>query len=176
VGKSLLASPSINPVNTARAQQWFLTNAEVVVRVSLAALAVVLCYQFRWEFLRYITSELNLRVDALAGITMQRLSADTVLWKGAAYNYVNACTFVDVWCGAIPLVWDLRRTISVNLARLAVFSFVLFAFNVFRLSLSDMLFAAHVPWPLAHDVTAGFAYFAVWVWIWNHRTWALHQS
>ncbi len=142
------------------------------MRILLAAIAVIVCYQFRWEALRYATSELNLRVDAFAGVHLQRLSADTVMWRGAAYQYVIACTFADVWCGAIPLIWDLRRTVTANVTRLAAFTIVLFAFNIFRLSVSDVLFAAGIPWPVAHDMLGGVAYFFVWLWIWNTRTWA----
>lgn len=148
-----------------------LPTREFLVRALLAAVAVVVCYQFRWDLLRFLTAELNVRLDALAGVMLQRVSPDTVLWKGEAYRYVIACTFADVWCGAIPLVWNLRRSAAVNLARILVLGIVLIAFNVFRLSLSDVLFAAGIPWDLAHGVIGGLAYFAVFVWIWKHRSW-----
>ena len=141
------------------------------MRALLAAAAVVLCYQLRWDYLRFLTAELNVRLDALAGVSLQRISADTVLWKGEVYRYVIACTFADVWCGAIPLVWDCGRTVLRNLARVVIFGIVLIAFNVFRLSVSDVLFAAGVPWDAAHGVIGGIAYFAVLVWIWKHRPW-----
>ena len=144
---------------------------ELVVRVLLAALAVVICYQLRWDLLRFITLELNLRLDALAGVTLQRVSPDTVLWNGTTYRYVIACCFADVWCGAIPLIWDLRRTIRSNIARIVVFGIVLVAFNVFRLSVSDVLFANGIPWDFAHGIIGGLAYFAVFVWIWNRKSW-----
>jgi len=143
----------------------------LVVRLCLAALAVVICYSLKWEFLRYITSELNIRLDALAGIHLQRLSTDTVLWNGTLYYYERACIFADVWCGAIPLLWSLRRTVSGNLLHLLLFTAALFAFNVFRLSFSDVLYAIGVPWDLAHNAIGGAAWFLVWVWIWKHRDW-----
>jgi hypothetical protein len=161
-------------------------TTEFVVRVALAAAAVVLCYQFRWDLLRFVVSELNLRLDALMGVTLQRMSADTVMWHGQLYRYVIACTFADVWCGAIPLIWDLRRLGGPpkqvllgwghNFARILVFGVVLIAFDAFRLSVSDVLFAAGVPWDLAHGIVGGLAYFAVWVWIWNHRSWRAFNS
>jgi hypothetical protein len=143
----------------------------LVARLCLAAVAVALCYCLQWESLRYLTSELNLRLDALAGIHLQRLSGDTVLWNGTVYYYERACIFADVWCGAIPLLWSLRRTISGNLLQLLVFTGALFGFNVFRLSLSDVLFAAGLPWDLAHNAMGGIAWFVVWVWIWKNRDW-----
>ena len=148
-----------------------LLHPGLVVRVCMAAMAVAICYCLKWEFLRYITSELNLRLDALAGIHLQRLSSDTVLWNGTVYYYERACIFADVWCGAIPLLWSLRRTISGNLLHLFLFTAALFAFNVFRLSLSDLLYAAGLSWDLAHNAMGGVAWFGVWVWIWKHRDW-----
>ncbi len=144
---------------------------EFVVRALLAAVAVVICYQFRWDWLRFLTSELNLRLDALAGVNLHRSSFDTVLWRGESYRYVIACTFADVWCGAVPLVWDLRRTFVSNLSRILLFGLALVVFNVFRLSLSDVVIAWGAPWDLAHGIIGGLAYFAVWLWIWDQRTW-----
>jgi hypothetical protein len=50
---------------------------------------------------------------------------------------------------------------------LAVFSACLLVFNVFRLSLSDVLFSIGVPWWLAHSALGGAAWFVVWIWIWQ---------
>jgi hypothetical protein len=144
-------------------------STEMLVRLALVPVAVAICYFFRWEFLRFLTSEANLRLDPLVGIHLQRISADTVQWNGTLYRYQNACTFIDVWCGAIPLLWNLKRTLSQNSVFFACFAVVLFAFNVFRLSVSDVLFSAGLSWNIAHNVVSGIAYFAVWVWIWRHR-------
>jgi hypothetical protein len=85
---------------------------------------------------------------------------------------VIACTFADVWCAAIPLVWDLRRALSRNLLTVFLLALALVLFNVVRLSASDVLFARGLPWWLAHDVLGGVAYFIVWTWVWEHRGWA----
>ena len=139
----------------------------LLIRFALAALAVALSYCFRWEFLRFLTSEGNLRLDLLAGIHLQRITADTVMWKGVLYHYENPCTFVDVWFGSIPLLWSLRRSVARNVGFMAVVAAGMFCFNVFRLSVSDVLFAAGLPWNLAHNVLSGISYFLVWVWIWS---------
>jgi hypothetical protein len=141
----------------------------LLARFALVTVAVGICYCFHWRPLRFLTSEANLRLDLLAGIPLERLSYDTVTWKGVLYRYENACTFVDVWLGSIPLLWNLRRSIAQNLAFLALVALGLFTFNVFRLSVSDVLFAAGLSWELAHNVISGVAYFLVWIWIWEHR-------
>jgi hypothetical protein len=143
-------------------------NTELAVRVALAAVAVVICYQFQWHWLRYVTSELNLRCDWLAGIPIRRLTFDTVTWNGVIYRYEIACIFADVWCGSIPLLWKLDRTIPQNLGRLALFSAALLAFNIARLSFSDVLYSWAVPWPIAHSLMGGVAWFLVWVWLWRN--------
>ena len=139
----------------------------LLIRFAVAALAVAVSYCFRWGVLRYLTSEANLRLDLLAGIHLQRLSSDTVLWRGALYRYENACTFVDVWFGSTALLWSLRRSVVWNLSLLATVALGMFCFNVFRLSVSDVLFAAGLSWDLAHNVISGISYFVVWVWIWK---------
>jgi len=137
--------------------------------LALSGVAMGLCYLWDWPFLRYITSELNIRGDARLGISLQRVSSDAVFWKGVVYRYVNACTFADVWCGAVPLLWSLRRTIPQNLARIAIWVAGLLAFNVIRLCFSDALFDCGLPWDLAHNVVSGFSYFAVWIAITHYR-------
>jgi hypothetical protein len=144
-------------------------SSEVLVRFALVPIAVASCYCFRWEMLRYLSSEANLRLDLLAGLHLQRLSIDTVQWRGSVYQYENACTFIDVWFGSIPLLWNLGRPVAANLRFFAGLALALFAFNIFRLSFSDLLFSAGLPWDLAHNAVSGIAYFAVWVWIWRHR-------
>jgi hypothetical protein len=150
------------------------SHKEIALRFCLCAIAVVVCYQFDWGWLRYLTSESQMRLDALLGMPHQRVAQDTLLWKGTLYQYVNACTFVDVWFGAIPLMWNTRRTVWANIGRAIVLALVLFVFNVSRLTFSNVLFNAGINWDLAHNVVGGFCYFAVWVWLWNHAGWKGH--
>lgn len=140
-----------------------------MIRFLLVALAVLISYLFRWDWLRYLTSELNLRLDALAGVYLQRLSHDTVMFGGQTYHYVNACAFADVLCGSFPLLWNLRKTVAQNLVRCGIYALVLIAFNVFRLSFSDVLFAKGLSWDLAHNVVSGLSYFLVWTYLWKTR-------
>jgi hypothetical protein len=166
----MLATAAQDASALARPGESELQSRALVIRFSLAALAVGLSYLFRWESLRFLTSEANLRLDLLVGIHLQRLSADTVMWKSVLYRYENPCTFVDVWFGSIPLLWNVRRTLPWNVGFMGAVAAAMFCFNVFRLSVSDALFAAGLPWNIAHNVISGISYFVVWMWIWNRLT------
>jgi hypothetical protein len=151
---------------------------ELFVRLTLAAIAVGLCYCFAWQHLRSFTLELNLRLDAVFGVYLQRISADAVVWRGVVYRYAVPCTMADVWCAAIPLVWSLRQRVTRNLAWLAVFAVELLLFNVARLTLSDVLVAAGASWNIGHNIVAGLAYYAIWELAVRPRilTWRTHES
>ncbi len=145
---------------------------EMAVRCLLATIAVVVCYCFQWEWLRRLTADGNVFLDSLVAVHLQRLSFDTVAWHGQLYRYVVACTFADVWCGSLGFLWRTADSFLRNLATIAVWSLLLFSFNVFRLSFSDVLFAQGLSWNLAHNVVSGIAYFAVWQVLW----WRLRQG
>ncbi len=146
-----------------------LLRSELWLRLALVPLAVVLCYCFRWDTLRFLTSEANLRLDLLFGIHLERLAPHAVQWRGVVYRYDIACAFIDVFFGSMPLLWNLRRSLWSNILFFLLLGLALFAFNVFRLSFSDLLFAWGLSWNLAHNAVSGVAYFVVWMWIWNHR-------
>src|SRR5581483_11850779 len=104
-----------------------LWTSGLLIRFALVPVFVGFSYLFRWTPLRYLTSEANLRLDLLAGIHLQRVSVDAVMWKDTLYNYENACTFIDVFFGTIPLVWDLRKSIPRNLGFLVLVAVAYFA-------------------------------------------------
>src|SRR3954463_3637593 len=103
-----------------------LVSPELIVRFVLAALAVLLCYQFQWEWLRRLTCDWNLRLDALAGVHLQRIAFDKVIYRGEIYRYAIACTMVDAFCGALPLIWSHRESIARNLAIVVAAAVALF--------------------------------------------------
>jgi len=138
----------------------------LLLRCLLAAFAVAVCYCFQWEWLRHLTASANVWLDSLAGVYLQRLSPDTVAWQGQLYRYAVACTFADVWCGALAFLWRMGENFRRNVVVIAGWSVLLFAFNIFRLSLSDVLFAQGLSWNVAHNVLSGIAYFAVWQALW----------
>src|SRR5437660_4294917 len=88
-----MPATAVNHVEPGASSGRLLLQPSVVARICLSAIAVLICYCLKWEYLRYITSELNIRLDALAGIHLQRLSADSVLWNGTVYYYERACIF-----------------------------------------------------------------------------------
>jgi hypothetical protein len=142
-------------------------------RGSLCALAVLACYQLDWTFLRFLTSEAILRISAALGFPVARVSADTLQVGGLQLRFVIACTFADVYCGALPLLWNSRRSYLHNLLEFAVFGAALFFFNLLRLEGGLVGYMKGVPWELAHGVEGGVAYFLVWLWIEHRRSWAL---
>jgi hypothetical protein len=146
----------------ARAPTRSRVHTALALRIVLSVIALLVCYSLQWNWLRALTAEWNVRLDTVAGMHFQWLSFDTVVWHGRVFHYTIACTFADVWCASLPLVWDTRRRVLHNLVWIAAFTPALFAYNVFRLSLSDVIFSLGVPWVWAHDVLSGFAYLAVW--------------
>lgn len=147
-----------------------MVSPSLVLRLGLCAIAVLVCYQFQWEWLRGLTCDLNLRLDAIFGVHLQKIAFDTVMYRGALYRYVVACTMVDAFCGALPLIWDLRRSWRSNALLVVVFAVSLLTFNVIRLSFSDVLFAWGLSWNWAHNVVSGISYFLLWEWILTRKT------
>ena len=165
-----VALRSTAPLSSPSASSRRLLPPALLLRFALVAAAVGICYLLPWHWLEALTADFNTALDRILGIPWTRLSPDTVAWNGVVYEYVISCTFADVWCGAIPLVWNLRRSLLWNAGYLAVMAAGMFAFNIFRLSLSDYVFAMGVPWSLAHSVVSGIAYFSVWVWLWERHS------
>ena len=131
--------------------------------------SVLLCYGFAWIWLRELTLRANLAFDALFGVHLQVLTPLSVSWQGHLFDYRIACTFVDVWFGAWPLLWSWRKPLVANVAVILGLAPVLFAFNIVRLTISDVLFAKGVPWAVAHGGLGGVCYFVVWVLIERYR-------
>jgi hypothetical protein len=148
-------------------------SGEFLCRAGLVALLATMAHQFRWDWLRFLTSEAILRISAFFGMAATRVSFDTLQMHGQFVQFVVACTFVDVYLGSIPLLWDLKKTLLSNLSCLIVIAILLFTFNVVRLEIAQILYAHGVSWDLADGVVGGFAYFAVWLFIWRQRTWEL---
>jgi hypothetical protein len=136
-------------------------------------MVVSLTHQFAWAGLRYVTSEIVLRLSESAGLSAERLSADTIRVQGNLFQFVISCTFVDVITGMIPLVWALNKSVAKNLLTVIPLAIGLFSFNALRLEIGQLLYARGVPWFLADDVLGGIAYFAVWILIvsWFSRYW-----
>jgi exosortase/archaeosortase len=170
-----LSATSINvtaiPVGVTR-----LVSPSLILRLLLAALAVLICYQFHWEWLRALTCDWNIRLDALMGVNLQKIAYDTVVYRGVTYHYAVACTMADAFCGALPLIWNTRHSVVRNLGLIAAFAAILFVFNVSRLSFSDVLFAKGLSWDWAHNVVSGVCYFILWEWILSLKTFEVSRQ
>jgi hypothetical protein len=148
---------TVQPAVESRRQQLFWTN-----QLLLVAAAVALCHCFQWTWLRTLTQSANLAFDSWFGVYMQPLSPTTITFQGLTYSYQVSCTFADVWCGLVPLLWFRGRSVISNVFWLMLWALGLFVFNVTRLSFSDILFAQGLPWWLAHSIFSGICYYFVW--------------
>lgn len=159
----------------------------LLVRIALVPVFVALCYLLDWTWLRALTESTLLQLSVWLGVPMRPIGAGLVGLDGLRIEFVVACTMVDAFFGAIPLLWrtgrgfthsytDLVRSIREdlwpNLLLLAAVFLGVFALNIFRLELGFVAFHRGVPWWLAHEVVAGFAYFALFLFIMHRRAWA----
>ena len=144
---------------------------EFLCRAGLVAVFVAAAHQVPWEWLRFLTSECVLRISASLGVATSRVSFDTILVGGQPFQFVIACTFVDVFMGSIPLLWDLKKSVLRNILWLTATAAVLFGFNVVRLEVAQVLYHRGLSWTVADEVLGGLAYFAVWLAIWRLRSW-----
>ena len=135
------------------------------LRLSIAVGFGLTAHLFGWEWVRLFTSEVVLRSVAALGLQASRLSFDTISINGVAFQFVVACTFVDVIVGSIPLLWSATKTSLRNLRTILSVAAALFAFNLLREDLSQLLYAHGVPWVISDDVLGGFSYFAVWLFL-----------
>ena len=135
----------------------------LIRRLPLVLLAVLVCFQFDWNFLRYLTSEIALRFAELRGFHSVRLGPGLIAWGGAQFEFSISCIFADVFCGAAPLLWVSSLDLPRNLRNIAVFAIALLAFNLLRRCLTDLCFNHGVPWVVVDQLIGGMSYFAVWV-------------
>jgi hypothetical protein len=144
---------------------------EAAFRVALVPLFVAVCYLFEWWDLRAITVTVLLKLSALLHLPMQRTGADLVNLNGLQIQFGIACTMVDAFFGAVPLLWRRSQSFQSNVARLCVAFAGVFALNIFRLELGFVALQYRVPWWLAHECVAGVAYFCIFLFIMHESAW-----
>jgi len=137
----------------------------LVIRIVLAGLFVFACYQLDWLFLRSAVTVCVLDISRRLGIDVVRISSDTLTLSGSPFRFVVACTQIDVFFGAIPLIWSLRVPAWENLVKLGTFFCCLSALNLIRLEFGFLLFAHAVPWFWAHEFPGGIALFLIFLWV-----------
>ena len=138
---------------------------ELLKRLPLTALAVLICYQFSWTWLRFVTSDVALHFAFWRGYPAERLSPHLIAWNGHQFEFGIACTFADVCCGALPLLWLRNASLLRNGLSFIAFAVGLFVLNLLRNAVTDVAFSAGVAWPLADNAIGALSYFAVWVFL-----------
>jgi hypothetical protein len=143
----------------------------LTARVLLVPVFVAVCHLYDWSWLRVLTTVTLVQISAMLGVPMQRMGADVIRVAGISAQFVVACTMIDAFFGAIPLLWRTAVSWSQNLLRLSMVLVAVFGLNIVRLELGFIFMTKGVPWWLAHEVVAGVAYFCLYLYIIKERAW-----
>jgi hypothetical protein len=148
-----------------------LRASSLVRRALLVPLFAAASHLYDWPWLRALTTVTLVRISTALGIPMYRIGADVISVAGVTAQFVVACTMIDAFFGAIPLLWRTTVSWSQNLLRLCAFLGAVFALNIVRLELGFIAMTRGVPWWLAHECVAGVAYFCLFLFIVRQRAW-----
>jgi hypothetical protein len=151
-------------------------SADFAARVACVATLVVLSHSLPWNALRLATSECVLRLSEWLGMAAARVSFDTLRINGQLFEYVTSCTFVDVFMGSIPLLWNRLHGVGRNAAVVLLCAVLLFGLNVIRLELAQWLFAQGYSWVASDQLLGGVCYFLVWLALWRTRSWQVFED
>ena len=152
------------------------SRKEFVLRAGLVPVAVGICYLFPWDGLRSLTTLLSVGTTQWAFPEFVRVGSDRAAFHGIVFQYTLACTLVDAWFGAIPLVWKLRSSPARNLGYLAALAMFVFAMNTIRQAGVNLLYGAGLPLMPVHDVLAASAYLLLWIEILRRGAWRENAS
>jgi hypothetical protein len=149
---------------------------ELAVRVPLVPVFVAACYLIgfcldEWSWLRVLTTVTLVRISAMLGVPMYRTGLDVITVAGISARFVVACTMIDAFFGAIPLLWRTGVSWFENVARLGAVLGGVFVLNIVRLELGFIWMTRGAPWWLAHECVAGVAYFCLYSFIVHERAW-----
>jgi hypothetical protein len=142
-----------------------------LLRLCLVPFAVFACYRFDWHWLRELTADLTVRCTVLAGVHWTRVGQDLAMFREHLYRFAIGCTLVDAWFGAIPLIWRTKDSVLSNLAYAGTLALAMFALNISRLTLVNVIFASGLPWQAVHDSLSGLTYLVVWIVIQRRKAW-----
>ncbi len=140
-------------------------------RVLLVPVFVGACYLYDWAWLRVLTTDTLVQISALLGVPMYRIGADVISVAGISAKFVVACTMIDAYFGAIPLLWRTRVSFLHNFVRMAAVLVGVFVLNIVRLEVGFVGMTRGVPWWLAHEVVAGVTYFCLYMFIARENAW-----
>ncbi len=133
-------------------------------KVPLVVLGVLFAHSLQWHALRAWTCGACVALCALLGLPVSRLGDVSLALPGHPITIGISCTMIDVFCGAVPLLWPSGR-------RLLAFFGGLLVLNLVRLVGGFWLLYRGVAWELCHEVVAGVVFFLVLEWVvrWQPR-------
>jgi hypothetical protein len=146
-------------------------TSKIALRVLLVPIFVEVCYLFDWGWLRVLTTVTLVQISAALGIDMVRSGVVVVRVAGISAQFTVACTMIDAFFGAIPLLWRTTVSWKRNVLLLGAVFCGVFVLNIVRLEVGVIAMTRGAPWWLAHEVVAGVAYFCLWVYIARERVW-----
>jgi len=147
-------------------------NRGLLCRIALVPVAVVVCYLFDWAWLRATTTTTLVEISRLLGVPMHRTGEDLIELRGMHVQFVVACTMVDAFFGAIPLLWRTSVSVPRNFLRLFAVFVGVFVVNIFRLEAGFIALNKGIPWWLGHESVAGVTYFCLLLFIVHERAWS----
>jgi hypothetical protein len=153
-----------------------LRNHGLALRILLVPVFVAGCYLAGfclddWSWLRVLTTVTLVQISTALGIPMYRIGADVITVAGINAQFVVACTMIDAFFGAIPLLWRTNVSWLQNLIRLTTVAGAVFVLNIVRLELGFIAMTRGAPWWLAHECVAGVAYFCLYMFIVREHAW-----
>jgi hypothetical protein len=140
-------------------------------RILLIPVFVGVCHLYDWPWLRALTTITLVKISAALGVPMYRIGADVISVAGVTAQFVVACTMIDAFFGAIPLLWRTKISWQHNFLRLSVELLGVLVLNIVRLEFGFIAMTKGVPWWLAHECVAGVAYFCLFLFIVHERAW-----
>jgi exosortase/archaeosortase len=165
------ATRAINVYLMKTFRAFMASSHQFVCRALLVPAFVLACHQFEWSPLRQYTTAAIFILSHAVGLPMSRTGPDLIALNGTSVQFVVACTMIDAFCGAIPLLWHPSVSVKSNLVRLLAILVVIFPLNIARLEIGFVAFAHGVPWWLAHETLSGLTYFCLLVFVVEQYTW-----
>jgi hypothetical protein len=153
-----------NPDSRAVAVLSTLFDRVFLWRLSLAVAAALLCLQFEWRGLRFLTSEAALQITAALGLPIKRVGFDRLSFRDSIIQFTVTCTWINGFFAVIPLLlmngmrWE-------SLRRVAIFIPGFFLLNLIRIEIVILCYRPGVSWNLEHGWITGIAEFIVYLWV-----------
>ncbi len=158
-------------------KDWLLPSRELFWRIPIAAAAVLICYQFHWEWLRYLSSQGLLEIARAFGTSAARVTFDSILLNSVSFSFDISCSFADVFCFSLPFLWIRGEGLPFNGRRIGAFAAYLFVLNQVRVAVTYGVFRLGAPWRVSDLTVGSFAYAVVWIYLTHgiHRHSGLQQ-